>query len=288
MGRRQKLGQHKKNSRRRRRDSLGEIHAREWEASLSRIRIPKPYLKAIKLRPLIAFERDGDGIRRYPSIAAAVNDLHARGETASVESARILIGLALSRRLRSAAGFVWRYDTETLYRMTVSVSQRIYLWQVSIKRRSIRLRFLSKRSQRPVVGFSLTDESVVRYASAAEAARDMVRRGIATQFASAAATISRTCCGRRYAALGYVWRYDLRAISLADARGPRTPQNGAITAFPVDGSPVVRYTDLNAAAEAVVAAGKASSVKTARVSICRACTGIVRVSHGCRWERERR
>lgn len=262
----------------------GDILEREWRSSVAHMRIPRRLQMVVKFRPIIAFERKSGTVWRYPSVVEAGADFAAKGKSSSKGTASCLISLALHGHHASAMGCIWRHDKEAMYRSTVGVLERVREWQDGIVLKNRRRECLRNVQHKPMIGFSINDDSVVRYASNVEAARDMVRRGLASGDAVAATMISMALSGEKFSAYGYVWRIDLQAVRLPNDQLREARESFPLVAIPFDGRPEIRYPNLTAAAEAVVAEGKSKNVATARVSISRVCNGHKWSAFGCDWK----
>ena len=78
-------------------------------------------------------------------------------------------------------------------------------WERSVAHLVVRNRSFRGR---PIIGFALEGDEIVRYVTLEQAASACVERGLSKSECSASFVIGQVCNRWRRAALGYVWRYD--------------------------------------------------------------------------------
>lgn len=141
----------------------------------------------LKKHPVIGFGIDSGRVVRFPSGRAAAAFCVAEGLASSVASSAVMISEAVHGRLKSACGYEWSND-----------------W-TAVEEHADR--------RQPVIARNVDTQEEQRYSSEGDAARDMVRLGLAKTVKTARMAICDACAGGRLTIYGRTWRIALSGNS---------------------------------------------------------------------------
>ena len=260
-----------------RKDAPGVVRARKWQLG---VRQWKPDITAAKCQyrqPVVAFDIKTGGMQRFASMDAAGRFCVERGLSTSVSAARLAVAFVCGGLRKGAFGFVWRLDIQALDADGNGNITRVGKWEKGLRNLDDLKRKYALLVKRPVIGFEIDGERIVRFPSGKAAAAFCVAEGLASSIGSSASMICDAVHGRRRSACGFEWSCDW---SVVEKRRPHLQQ---VIARLVGGKNERRYASEGEAARDMVRLGLANNVKTARQAICRTCAGEHRTFYGRTW-----
>lgn len=260
-----------------RKDAPGVVRARKWQLG---VRQWKPDITAAKCQyrqPVVAFDIKTGGMQRFASMDAAGRFCVERGLSTSVSAARLAVAFVCGGLRKGAFGFVWRLDIQALDADGNGNITRVGKWEKGLRNLDDLKRKYALLVKRPVIGFEIDGERIVRFPSGKAAAVFCVAEGLASSVGSSAAMISEAVRGRRRSACGFEWGCDWSAVE------ERVDRLQPVIARIVGGKGERRYASESAAARDMVRLGLAKTVETAKCTICRACSGVLLTVYGRTW-----